>query len=91
MVLRDALVAGKSHFPHLADHLSTYLAQTLFHTSDFALTGKKRFERVFCCCDFGCFSFALWSLAIAAEKQKLVLQFAGNTEMCQLTEQGMVY
>lgn len=39
-ILRKALVAGKS-FPHLAEHVGTFLAQTLFKTSLLALDTEQ--------------------------------------------------
>lgn len=43
-ILRHALIAGKQ-LPLLADHISTYLAQTSFYTSDFALDGPFKKAR----------------------------------------------
>lgn len=40
-ILRSALVAGKQ-FPLLASQMAQYLAQTLFHTSDFVLNGLQK-------------------------------------------------
>lgn len=40
-IMRKPLVAGK-RFPKFADHISTFLAQTLFHTSDLYLTGEEK-------------------------------------------------
>uniref|UniRef100_A0A7C1FJ39 S-methyl-5-thioribose kinase n=1 Tax=Caldilinea aerophila TaxID=133453 RepID=A0A7C1FJ39_9CHLR len=40
-VMRRPLVARK-RFPHFADHISTFLARTLFFTSDFYLTGLEK-------------------------------------------------
>lgn len=40
-ILRTALIKGK-HFSHLAAQLAQYLAQTLFYTSDFVLTGPAK-------------------------------------------------
>jgi 5-methylthioribose kinase len=42
-VMRKPLVARK-RFPHFADHISTFLARTLFFTSDFYLTGVEKKE-----------------------------------------------
>lgn len=42
-VMRRPLVARK-RFPHFADHISTFLARTLFFTSDFYLTGLEKKE-----------------------------------------------
>lgn len=42
-VMRRPLVARK-RFPHFADHASTFLARTLFFTSDFYLTGLEKKE-----------------------------------------------
>jgi len=44
-ILRTELVAGKQ-FPHLAAQLATYLANTLYYTSDFALTGPNKKQQV---------------------------------------------
>lgn len=43
-ILRHALIAGKQ-LPLLAEHISTYLAQTSFYTSDFALDGPFKKAR----------------------------------------------
>lgn len=43
-ILRHALIAGKQ-FPLLAEHISSYLAQTSFYTSDFALDGPFKKAR----------------------------------------------
>lgn len=43
--LRDELIAGKQH-PHLASQMATYLAHTLYYTSDFALTGPNKKQQV---------------------------------------------
>lgn len=40
-ILRTALIKGK-HFKHLAKQIAHYLAQTLFYTSDFVLTGPAK-------------------------------------------------
>ncbi|MCW5695670.1 MAG: S-methyl-5-thioribose kinase [Bauldia sp.] len=40
-ILRGELIAGK-RFPLLADHMSTFLARTLFHTSDFAMDPAEK-------------------------------------------------
>ncbi len=47
-VMRRPLVARK-RFPHFADHISTFLARTLFFTSDLYLTGleKKELQAIF--------------------------------------------
>lgn len=42
-VMRKPLAARK-RFPHFADHISTFLARTLFFTSDFYLTGVEKKE-----------------------------------------------
>ena len=42
-VMRKPLVARK-RFPRFADHISTFLARTLFFTSDFYLTGLEKKE-----------------------------------------------
>ena len=42
-VMRRPLVACK-RFPHFADHISTFLARTLFFTSDLYLTGLEKKE-----------------------------------------------
>ena len=42
-VMRRPLVARK-RFPNFADHISTFLARTLFFTSDFYLTGVEKKE-----------------------------------------------
>lgn len=42
-VMRKPLVARK-RFPNFADHISTFLARTLFFTSDFYLTGVEKKE-----------------------------------------------
>ncbi|HAJ37767.1 MAG TPA: S-methyl-5-thioribose kinase [Chloroflexi bacterium] len=42
-VMRKPLVARK-RFPKFADHISTFLARTLFFTSDFYLTGVEKKE-----------------------------------------------
>ncbi len=44
-ILRQALICGKTHL-HLAPQLATYLANTLFYTSDFALDGPHKKARV---------------------------------------------
>jgi 5-methylthioribose kinase len=44
-ILRSALIAGKQ-FPHLAPQLAAYLANTLYYTSDFALTGPNKKQQV---------------------------------------------
>lgn len=43
-VMRRPLVARK-RFPHFADHISTFLARTLFFTSDLYLTGLEKKEQ----------------------------------------------
>lgn len=40
-VMRKPLV-GRQRFPHFADHISTFLAQVLFKTSDLYLTGLEK-------------------------------------------------
>ena len=42
-VMRRPLVARK-RFPHFADHISTFLARTLFFTSDLYLSGLEKKE-----------------------------------------------
>ena len=42
-VMRRPLVARK-RFPHFADHISTFMARTLFFTSDLYLTGVEKRE-----------------------------------------------
>lgn len=44
-ILRTELIAAKS-YPYLASQLAQYLAQTLYHTSDFALTGINKKQQV---------------------------------------------
>ncbi|MDP2714167.1 S-methyl-5-thioribose kinase [Rheinheimera sp.] len=44
-ILRAELVAGQQ-YPHLAPQLATYLANTLYYTSDFALTGPNKKQQV---------------------------------------------
>jgi len=44
-MLRDELVAAKQ-FPQLAEQLASYLANTLYYTSDFALTGPNKKQQV---------------------------------------------
>jgi 5-methylthioribose kinase len=44
-LLRSELIAGKK-FPHLAQQMATYLAHTLYYTSDFALTGPNKKQQV---------------------------------------------
>ena len=44
-ILRGQIMEGKS-FPKLADHMSTFLAQTLFHTSDWYLDSAEKKEAV---------------------------------------------
>lgn len=44
-MLRDELVAAKQ-FPQLANQLASYLANTLYYTSDFALTGPNKKQQV---------------------------------------------
>jgi 5-methylthioribose kinase len=41
IILRKGLVAGTS-YGHLADHMGTFLARMLFHTSDLALTTQAK-------------------------------------------------
>jgi 5-methylthioribose kinase len=45
IILRKALIAREKYEP-MADHLSTFLAQTLFHTSALALSGSAMRERI---------------------------------------------
>jgi 5-methylthioribose kinase len=44
-LLRTELIAAKQ-FPHLASQLASYLANTLYYTSDFALTGPNKKQQV---------------------------------------------
>lgn len=44
-ILRTELIAAKP-YPHLASQLAQYLAQTLYHTSDFALTSINKKQQV---------------------------------------------
>ncbi|MCA1056656.1 S-methyl-5-thioribose kinase [Rossellomorea aquimaris] len=44
-ILRSALIEGED-FPHLSDHIGTFLANTLYHTSDYALHPFKKKEYV---------------------------------------------
>ena len=44
-VLRGQMIEGM-YFPKLADHISTYLAQNLFHTSDLFLDHREKKEMV---------------------------------------------
>lgn len=44
-ILRAELVAGQQ-YPQLAPQLATYLANTLYYTSDFALTGPNKKQQV---------------------------------------------
>lgn len=44
-ILRAELISGKQ-FPHLAPQLASYLANTLYYTSDFALTGPNKKQQV---------------------------------------------
>jgi 5-methylthioribose kinase len=44
-ILRGEMIKGK-RFPHLADHMSTFLARTLFFTSDFHLGHDAKKEAV---------------------------------------------
>lgn len=41
LIMRKALVA-RQRLPHFADHISTFMANTLFHTSDLYLTGLEK-------------------------------------------------
>ncbi|MCB0099375.1 MAG: S-methyl-5-thioribose kinase [Caldilineaceae bacterium] len=43
LIMRKALVA-RQQLPHFADHISTFMANTLFFTSDFYLTGLEKKE-----------------------------------------------
>jgi 5-methylthioribose kinase len=42
-ILRKGLNEG-ANYPHLADHVGTFLAKTLFFTSDFGLNGREKKE-----------------------------------------------
>ncbi|MGI5310220.1 S-methyl-5-thioribose kinase [Rheinheimera sp. WS51] len=44
-LLRTELIAAKS-YPHLAPQMAKYFAHTLYHTSDFALTGPNKKQQV---------------------------------------------
>ena len=44
-MLRTELVAAKA-YPHLAEQLAAYLANTLYYTSDFVLTGPTKKQQV---------------------------------------------
>lgn len=44
-ILRSALIEGR-RYPHLAQHIAHYLADTLFYTSDFVLDGITKKTRV---------------------------------------------
>ncbi|MEO3879446.1 S-methyl-5-thioribose kinase [Rheinheimera fenheensis] len=44
-ILRTELISGKQ-FAHLAPQMASYLANTLFYTSDFALTGPNKKQQV---------------------------------------------
>jgi 5-methylthioribose kinase len=44
-ILRSELISAKQ-FPHVASQLGQYLARTLYHTSDFALTGPNKKQQV---------------------------------------------
>jgi 5-methylthioribose kinase len=44
-ILRGQIIEGRT-FPLLADHMSTFLAQTLFHTSDWYLSSADKKEAV---------------------------------------------
>lgn len=44
-ILRGQIIEGRT-FPYLADHMSTFLAQTLFHTSDWYLSSADKKEAV---------------------------------------------
>ncbi len=44
-IIRGEMILGK-RFPYFADHISTFLAETLFHTSDFALDPAAKKEAV---------------------------------------------
>jgi 5-methylthioribose kinase len=44
-IARKGLIEGKQ-YPHLSKHIGTYMAKTLFHTSDFALDPKVKKEKV---------------------------------------------
>lgn len=49
IILRKGLIRG-TVYPHLADHMATFLAQTLFSTSDLGqpAAGKKKHMALFC-------------------------------------------
>lgn len=44
-ILRGQIIEGRT-FPYLAEHMSTFLAQTLFHTSDWYLSSADKKEAV---------------------------------------------
>ena len=44
-ILRSELIAAKQ-FPHLAEQLASYMANTLYYSSDFALTGPNKKQQV---------------------------------------------
>ena len=45
IILRKGLIRGV-RYPHMADHLGKFLAQTLFHTSDFHLPAVVKKEQI---------------------------------------------
>jgi 5-methylthioribose kinase len=49
IILRKGLIR-RLHYPHLADHLSTFMAEMLFRSSDLAMSAapKKTAQAVFC-------------------------------------------
>jgi 5-methylthioribose kinase len=59
VIMRRGMIAG-TVYPRFADHISTYMANTLFSTSDLALP--------------------------AADKKALIGDFAGNTDLCKISE-----
>ncbi|MFB5677782.1 S-methyl-5-thioribose kinase [Paenibacillus terreus] len=44
-IMRHALIAGKV-FPHFADHIGTFIARTLFFTSDLAMDPRAKKEQM---------------------------------------------
>jgi len=44
-IIRGEIIEGKV-FPHLAEHMSSFLARTLFYSSDLALDSKSKKEQV---------------------------------------------
>ena len=59
IIMRRGMIAG-TVYPKFAEDMSTFMAATLFHTSDLALT--------------------------AGAKKAMIAAFAGNTELCKITE-----